>query len=185
MTFVRLSSRWGVHAETTARIDAPADETWTVMQRFNRFIAADPYHTRVTDTQGNRLNALPPRGTRLRIGHGIGFTWFDRVGTLIRHKPGQCFAFTDLSPRGPNAGFPHVYKYTLTPISEQSCEIKLTVRGKWSARWLPRPIVYAWLWWVMAQADWSLRTHTAYDIRRLQTFNNAGRVARNRKVVSE
>ena len=185
MTFVRLSCRWGVHAETSATIDASADEVWAVMQHFNRFIAADPYHTRITDAQGKRLNTLPPRGTALRIGHSIGFTWFDRLGTLIRLKPGQSFAFTDLSPRGANAGFPHVYKYQLTPISEAACELKLTVRGKWSARWLPRPVVKAWLWWVMAQAGWSLRTHTAYDVKRLRISNNASSVARERKVVTE
>lgn len=185
MTFVRLSSRWGVHAQTSATLDASTEEVWAIMQRFNRFIAADPYHTRVTDAQGNRLATLPPPGTALRIGHGIGFTWFDRHGTLIRHKPGQGFAFTDLSPRGRNAGFPHVYKYQLTTISESTCEFKLTVRGKWSARWLPRAVVYAWLWWVMVQAGWSLRTHTAYDVKRLRISNNASSVARERKVVPE
>lgn len=168
MTIVRLSSRWAVNAETSVELDASAAEVWQVMQQFSRFIAADPYHTRVTDTQGKRLHTLPPRGTALRIGHGIGLTWFNRAGTLVRVVPNQCLAFTDLSQRGRAVGFPHVYKYQLTPINENACELKLVVCGRWSARWLPRPIVRAWLWWVLAQAKWSLRMHTPYENQSLK-----------------
>jgi len=183
MTRIRLSPRWAVHAETSVRLNASTDEAWAVMQRFNAFIAADPYHTRMTDAEGNRLDTLPPRGTALRIGHGIGFTWFERVGTLIRVKPGEAFAFTDLSARGRNTGFPHLYRYTLTPIDDRACELKLTVRGRWSARWMPRAIVLAWLGWVMVQAKWSLRVHTALEIERLRK-RKASRATQERKVVS-
>lgn len=184
MTIVKLSKRWAAHAETSVALDASAAQVWQVMQRFSRFIAADPYHTRVTNTKNNRLDALPPRGTALRIGHGIGFTWFNRVGTLIRVVPQHSLAFTDLSQRGRTAGFPHVYKYQLEPINENACQLKLVVRGRWSARWLPRLIVYAWLWWVMAQAHWSLRIHIPHEIDRLQKDGKPNDVAPKRKAVS-
>lgn len=184
MTTLKLSTRWAVHAQTSVALDASSAQVWQVMQRFSRFIAADPYHTRMTHAQGKRLDVLPPRGTALRIGHGIGFTWFYRVGTLIRAVPQQSLAFTDLSQRGRAVGFPHVYQYQLKPINENTCQLKLVVRGRWSARWLPRPIVYAWLWWVMAQAHWSLSMHIPYEIGRLQQLGKLNDPAPTRKEVS-
>lgn len=166
MTRVRLSSRWAVEADTCVRIEAGEASVWAVMRRFSQFIAADPYHTRVTDEAGARLDELPARGTALRIGHGIGFTWFDRVGTLVRVVPGRGFAFTDLSRRGRAVGFAHVYAYTLKPVEEHACELRLMVRGRWSARWLPRWAVKMWLWWVMAQAGWLMKAHVAYEVGR-------------------
>ena len=184
MTRVTLSPRWAVSAETSVRFDATADEVWAVMQRVGRFVAADPYHTRLTDARGNRLETMPPRGTAIRIGHGIGFTWFDRVGTIVRVVPGEGFAFTDLSQRGRNAGFPHLYKYTLKPLGDDACELTLSVRGRWSARWLPRAAVRAWLGWVMLQAHWSLRLHTPYEIDRLRRQNIQASPAPERKAAN-
>lgn len=182
MTQVQLSPRWAVDARTSVQLDASVDEVWAVMQRFDRFIAADPYHTRATDTQGHRLDTLPPRGTAMHIGHGIGFTWFDRVGTLVRVVPDKAIAFTDRSKRGPNLGFPHLYHYTLTPLNEQTCELALAVRGRWSARWMPRSVVRAWLVWVLVQARWSLRMHTTYEINRDRKFQRANVRTPQRKV---
>ena len=183
MTSIKLSTRWAVNAETSVVLDANTTEVWQVMELFSQFIAADPYHTNVTDAQGNCLHAIPPRGTALRIGHGIGFTWFNRVGTLIRVVPQHSLAFTDLSPRGRAVGFPHVYRYQLTPINDRDCVLKLVVRGKWSARWLPRPLIKLWLWWVMTQANWSLRLHTAHEVAGLRKQANACKNASQRKVV--
>ncbi|MBX2852444.1 MAG: SRPBCC family protein [Phycisphaeraceae bacterium] len=185
MTRVTLSPRWGVSATTSVRLDASTDEIWAVMQRLSRFVAADPYHTHLADAQGNRLETMPPRGTAIRIGHGVGFNWFDRVGTITRVVPGQCFAFTDLSQREPNAGFPHIYKYMLIPIGEDACELTLSVRGRWSARWLPRFAVRAWLGWVMIQANWSLRMHTTHRIDRLRRQNSKATTAPERKAANQ
>jgi len=185
MTRIKFSTRWAVNAQTRVQLDASADEVWAVMQRFNRFIVADPYHTRITDTQGHRLDTLPPRGTALRIGHGIGFTWFSRVGTLVRVVPGKSIAFTDLSTRGRHLGFPHLYHYTLTPINEQMCELTLAVRGRWSARWMPRIAVRAWLAWVLIQARWSLHMHTTYEINRDRKRQRTSASAPQRKVAPE
>ncbi len=185
MTRVNLSTRWAVNAQTSVQLDASTEEVWAVMQRFDRFIAADPYHARVTDEQGNRLDTLPPRGTAIRIGHGIGVTWFDRVGTLVRVVPGKTIAFTDLSKRGRNLGFPHLYHYTLKPISEEVCELILAVRGRWSARWMPRPLVRAWLAWVLIQARWSLLLHTTHEINRDRKLRRTSDPAPQRKAVPE
>lgn len=185
MTTVQLSTRWAVNAQASVQLNASTDEIWAVMQRFNRFIAADPYHTRVTDAQGDRLDTLPPCGTAIRLGHGIGLTWFDRVGTLLRIVPGKSIAFTDLSKRGRNIGFPHLYHYTLTPHNEQTCELTLAVRGRWSARWMPRADVRAWLAWVLIQARWSLRMHTTYEIHRDRKRRCTSASAPQRKAVPE
>ncbi|MEM9414781.1 MAG: hypothetical protein AAGA29_04795 [Planctomycetota bacterium] len=157
MTRVRLTRHGCVKAEAAVRLAVPADVVWQHMSRFQRFIAADPYHTRITDESGRRLDRLPPRGTRLRIGHGVGWTWFERVGTMLYVKDGKGFAFSDLSQRGRAVGFPHVYRYLLEPCGEHACVLRLRVRGRWSARWLPRGVVVCWLYWVMFQAGWLMR----------------------------
>ena len=183
MTTIQLSDRWGVTAQTRVVLDASANEVWAVMQNLSRFISADPYHTRMTDTQGNKLDYIPPRGTKIRTGHGISVTFFDRVGTMIRVVPNRMIAFTDLSKRGQHVGFPHVYKYELKALGQQTCELKLTARGRWSAHWMPRALVKAWLWWVMVQASWSMRMHTTYAIDRLRKESFVQDVAPNRKAV--
>lgn len=183
MTTIQLTPRWGVTAETRVILDGSANEAWAVMQDLSRFISADPYHTRMTDEHGHKLDHIPPRGTKIRTGHGISVTFFDRVGTMTRVVPNQTIAFTDLSKRGPNVGFPHVYKYELIPLSEHRCELKLTARGRWSARWMPRGLVHAWLWWVMAQANWSMRMHTGYEIKRQRQHIQANNIAPSRKAI--
>lgn len=184
MTTIQLTPRWGVTAQTRVVLNASVTEVWTVMQDLSRFISADPYHTRMTDAQGNKLDHIPPRGTAIRTGHGISVTFFDRVGTMIRVVPNQAIAFTDLSKRGRHVGFPHVYKYELKPLGEQTCELRLTARGRWSARWMPRALVHAWLWWVMAQANWSMRMHTTYEIKTQRKERQANNIAPNRKAVN-
>ncbi|XAM01668.1 hypothetical protein OT109_09765 [Phycisphaeraceae bacterium D3-23] len=176
MTRVCLTSRGCVKAEVAVKLAAPAEAVWREMSRFQQFIAADPYHTRITDTAGRRFDALPPRGTRLRIGHGVGWTWFERVGTMLYVRDGKGFAFSDLSGRGRAVGFPHVYHYTLEPRDGRGCVLRLRVRGRWSARWLPRGLVMVWLYWVMFQAGWLMRARLVFALHReRRTQRSAGR----------
>lgn len=182
MIRVRLTSRWCVQADATVRLPASAQRVWQHMTRFQKFVGTDPYHTRITDADGRRLDTLPPRGTRLLIGHGLGWTWFERVGTMLYVREGRGFAFSDLSSRGCNAGFPHVYAYTVEPCGEGVCVLRLRVRGRWSARWMPRGLVVLWLGWVVFQAQWLLRARLLLALRRnLQvrhTRTNVERLAR-------
>lgn len=166
MIRVRLTSRWCVRAEVVVKLPVPAERVWEHMARFQKFVATDPYHTRITDADGERYDALPPRGATLRIGHGVGWTWFERVGTMLYVRDGRGFAFSDLSGRGRAVGFPHVYAYTVEPSGVGACLLRLRVRGRWSARGLPRGLVFAWLWWVMFQASWLMRARLRLALQR-------------------
>ncbi|MEM6332734.1 MAG: hypothetical protein AAF823_05280 [Planctomycetota bacterium] len=92
-------------------------------------------------------------GTEIRILHGL---WgvpvgrFHRVGRLTVHRPPREYAFSDLSADRPRTGFPHVYRLRVLPRLDGSV-VRLEVTGRWMARFVPRPIVWLYLWCVMAR----------------------------------
>ena len=143
MMRIGLDRRWGVdlHASFGLPIDAAA--AWRHMCDFERFACLDFFH------QAVHLSEPGPRvGTRLRIEHRFVCFAVERIGRILSWREGRSYAFSDLSHR-PGRGFPHVYVYEVQPEGDGRCRFNIMVRGKWTATWLPRPLVRLWLGWVM------------------------------------
>jgi hypothetical protein len=135
-----------VRAWIEVLLPLPPERAWGLVGDFARFAAVDPFHRRVQVRGG-----VPHRGAKLLLEHAaFGFAFFRR-GRLLRWRENQALAFSDLSARGPRAGFPHVFSVTLEPLGEGSTLLRVEVRGKWTARWIPRPLARAWVFWICAR----------------------------------
>ena len=114
------------------------------MRDFRRFACIDIFHRAV------RMDGREPRaGAEFVLEHGLAGFNVSRVGRILSWDDGRSYVFSDLSRRGPRAGFPHVYTYELIPGSVTSCRFRLGVRGLWTARLLPRFVVRSWLTWIL------------------------------------
>ncbi len=143
MMRIELDRRWRVNLHAGFSLPTGAAAVWRHMCDFERFACLDLFHHAV------HLDRPPPRvGTHLRIEHRFVCFAVERIGRILTWREGRSYAFSDLSHR-PGRGFPHVYVYEVHPEPGGGCRFKIMVRGKWTATWLPRPLVRLWLGWVM------------------------------------
>jgi hypothetical protein len=120
-----------------------ADALWGAVADFPRFVGADPFHRRVI-ALGGKLSA----GVPLALEHcAFGFSFW-RFGKLLRWREGQSLAFSDLSARGPHHGFPHVFFVDVLSLGAERSRLVVTVRGKWTAAWVPHWLRRCWLSYV-------------------------------------
>jgi len=123
-------------------IPKPVSAVWAVVADLPRFLCIDPFHSRVV-----LLGTARRPGVELALEHrAFGVTLW-RFGRLLNWRDGAGYAFSDLSARGPRRGFPHVF-FVSVEQTEAGTRLLIRVRGKWTARWLPRPLVRLWLWYV-------------------------------------
>lgn len=122
-----------------------AEDAWAEMRDSARFACMDHFHRAVHFDAG----ALQ-QGITFRLEHGVAGFHFFRFGRIVRWREQVGWAFSDLA-RNPRRGFPHVFDAKLTPVNEESCRLDLTIRGKWTSRRLPRPLVRLWLWWSLVK----------------------------------
>jgi hypothetical protein len=134
-------------------VPRPCDEVWRIVADLPSFLCIDPFHARV-HVLGPRLEA----GASLVLEHrAFGFT-FPRFGRLLRWDEGRGYAFSDLSARGPGRGFPHCFFVTVEPGEAARTWLRVRVRGRWTARWLPPGFGRWWLRYVCAEHARLLRT---------------------------
>ncbi len=147
-----LDARWRV--TLAAEIELPMDSTtaWELMRDFRTFACLDVFHRRV-ELDG----PSPGAGVGFLLHHGLAGIELARVGRILRWDEGRGYAFSDLSRRGPGHGFPHVYTYELLPLGPGRSRFVLGVRGRWTARRLPRVVVRLWLTWILLKTRISLR----------------------------
>jgi hypothetical protein len=150
---LHISPKWRIRLEGTIPIAAPASAVWGQMRDVEWFLTRDPLHARIRRTDGLPASAPWPRAPII-LSHRILGIGPDRVGRILGWKEGRGYAVSDLSRRRPDRAFPHILAYRLRPAGENACSLILTVRGQWTATWLPRPIVQLWLRWI------SFATHT-------------------------
>lgn len=147
---IRVDPAWRLSAEHAIRVPMPAGAVWGQMRDLEWFLTRDPLHVRVTRTDpGDPARGW--RGARLAISHRVLGLGPDRVGRVLRWREGESLVISDLSRRGVDRAFPHVCSYRVEPDGEGASRLVLGVRGKWTARWVPRTLVRAWVWWVLAQ----------------------------------
>jgi hypothetical protein len=145
---VIIDRDWRVAASRELVLPLSAAAAWGQMRDFARFIAIDPLHTRVR--VGPPVpGRVGPAGRPLVIPHRFLGLGPDRVGRVLRWEEGRGFAFSDLSRRGPRAGFPHICAYALRADGPGRCCLTVSARGVWTARWIPRWAAACWIWWVL------------------------------------
>jgi len=149
------------------RLEVPLsrDALWREISDLGRYARLDFFHRAVV------LDAVEPaRGVALRLDHGWPGLGFSRVGRILRWDPGRGWAFSDLSRRDPLRGFPHVYQARMVPAGDGISYLELRITGRWTARWLPRPLVRLWLGWILSKivataGVWLLRAVRAHQRR--------------------
>ena len=110
-------------------VERPAVEVWASMSDLPRFVTFDPLHSRVI-VNGPGLQP----GVDLTIEHRVfGLTFF-RFGKLLTWRDGCGYSFSDLSPKGAEGFFPHVFDFAVAPDGHGGARLTVTVRGKWTSR---------------------------------------------------
>lgn len=147
ITKVRLAPRCRrrVISSIEAVVPASVDAVWARVADVPRFLTIDPFHERVT-----LMRPETAAGVDLVLAHNAFGHRFYRWGRILQWRPGQGYAFSDLSLRGPQYGFPHVFFLELEPMAldgQEATRLTITVRGRWSSRWIP---VTLGRWWVYA-----------------------------------
>jgi hypothetical protein len=167
MIHISINSRWRVHAVSRLPLPLPAGAVWGQMRDVRRFLTVDPLHVSVEFP--GLSSALPEPGAPLTIRHrllGIGVT---RVGRLLTWREGRGYAVSDLSRAGARRGFPHVCAFEVTPVGPAESILSTSARGVWTATWIPRPLVYLWLWWVLAATE----VHVKRDMKRFTRWRRS------------
>jgi hypothetical protein len=161
---IDISPSWRIHARGSVDVPLSATAVWGQMRDIAEFLCIDPLHSRVLAPPG--LSGAMLLGSSIIIQHrflGIGV---DRIGRVLRIDDGHGFVVSDLSIRGTRVGFPHVCIYRLEPLTPDRSRIHITARGKWTATWLPRLFIKAWLWWILRSTESMLAAHFAFFARR-------------------
>jgi hypothetical protein len=143
MSEVHLHPTWRVDCSTEIPLSVPARVVWGQMRDFRHFVTRDPFHTRV-DWDGDSSDTHT-----FILWHGWKLLRFPRVGRILKWREGKGFAFSDLSRRDALKGFPHVYEYRIAATSSEASILRISVRGRWTATWMPRWLVRTWLELVM------------------------------------
>ena len=134
--------------EISLDVARPAADVWNLISDLPRFLTIDPFHDHVT-----LMRDQPAVGVDLVLSHNAFGRRFLRFGKIIAWREGSGYTFSDLSPRGPKQGFPHVFMISLQPLPTSDEESPLTrlniqVRGRWTSRLAPVWLGRLWVWLV-------------------------------------
>lgn len=157
---IDISPTWRVHASGSIEVPLSAPTVWGQMRDIAEFLCIDPLHSRVLVEPGRSGATL--RGTSIIIEHRLLGIGPDRLGRVLRVDEGRGFVVSDLSARGVQVGFPHVCIYELQAVGAHRARIHVSARGKWTATWVPRWLVKAWLWWILRSTESMLSGHFAW-----------------------
>ena len=132
-----------IDAEHDIILPRSASYIWGQMRDWKWFMTRDPLHYQIDITNWGRREMM--------IDHRFLGISIKRRARLLRWNEGSGFAFSDLSKRGNDCGFPHVCEYTLHPIDDHSCRLTIAARGKWTANWVPLFARKLWLTWILGE----------------------------------
>ncbi len=136
---VKISSTGRVACQATIALPLSARTVWGQLRDFRSSAMHDPFHAEIVID-----GAVPRVGAQLKIAHRYVLARSDRVGRILRWNEGVGFAFSDLCASDPGRAFPHVLSYQVQEVSPNSCQLRVFVGGKWTARG-PRWIGRVWL----------------------------------------
>ena len=144
MIRVRINARGAVDCHAALALPLPAARVWGQLRDFKTYARSDLFHANI-DIDGGVARG----GAALRITHRFFIFQVERVGRICGWKELAGYSFSDLSAADPRRGFPHIFSYKIEPVSDGLCKLHIRVRGKWTAKWLPRWIVRLWLYWIV------------------------------------
>lgn len=156
---ISLEPRGRVHATCEVALPLSAVAVWGQMRDFAGFCTMDPLHRRVLmrHRANSPSSADSPRGAELVISHRLLGIGPDRVGRVLTWREGRGYAFSDLSRRGRNTGFPHICWYDLRPAGDDCSVLTIGARGIWTARVVPPVFVRWWLGFVLRETARGIR----------------------------
>ncbi|HEX4123983.1 MAG TPA: hypothetical protein VHY37_04590 [Tepidisphaeraceae bacterium] len=149
MTRVRIRRSGTVVCRAVLRLPLSAQNVWGQLRDFSRYAQQDVFHADIRIAGGT-----PKAGAELTMTHGLAGISVTRIGRILWWREGVGYSFSDLSRRGPRCGFPHIFSYRIKPDSRKpdtACTLIILVRGKWTARFIPRPLARLWLKWVFSR----------------------------------
>ena len=123
-----------------------AEEVWREVSDLKRFLTVDPFHEQVT-----LMRPEPAAGVHLVLRHNVFGFRFLRFGKILQWDEGRRYAFSDLSSRGKQHGFPHLFFVDVEPVGPQQTRLTVRVRGKWTTWLVPMCLVRLWLTWVVRE----------------------------------
>ena len=162
---VRIFPSGRVDCRTELLLPMTASAAWGQLRDFCRSASHDFFHSEIRIEGG-----LPRAGACLVLWHRFGPFTATRTGRILRwrefdpekmnsaptaHAAG--FSFSDLCASDPQAAFPHVLSYHLLAGPGSTCRLIITVRGRWTARRVPRWAGRLWLAWVFHHVAGSVR----------------------------
>jgi hypothetical protein len=148
MTRVRIRRSRGVVCRAALRLPISPQSVWGQLRDFSRYAQQGVFHADI-----RIAGDAPKAGAELTMSHHLAGIAVMRVGKILWWREGVGYSFSDLSRRGPRHGFPHVFSYRIKPHPRKpdACTLIILVRGKWTARWIPRPLAWLWLQWVFSR----------------------------------
>lgn len=133
-----------IYARIEIAIPISKNKLWEIISNLENFLCIDPFHSRIV-IMGTRIC----QGTDIALEHQVLGFRFLRFGRILSWREGQGYAFSDLSAKGPRIGFPHVFFIEISPLCEKEkfnySQLSITVKGKWTVRWVPRVLRHWWL----------------------------------------
>ena len=127
-------------------VPRPADEIWRRVADLPAFLTIDPFHANVT-----LMRSSPAAGVDVVLEHRAFGISLRRYGRLLYWRVGRGYALSDLSARGANRGFPHVFFVSINATDDAHTRLTIDVRGKWTSPWIPVWLGMPWLRYVMAE----------------------------------
>ena len=120
---------------------------WSTIRDLPQFLTIDPFHDEVV-----LMREQPAAGVDLTLSHNAFGRRFLRFGRILAWHEGVGYTFSDLSPRGPRVGFPHVFIVRVEPAAEYTSQpasrLTIRIRGRWTSRFMPVWLGRLWIWLV-------------------------------------
>lgn len=144
MITIRITATGKVDCRAVVKSSLSPAKVWGQIRDFHTFARQEFFHAEI-----NIEGGVPRPGALLEIRHRFFLFRVIRIGRICRWEEGVGYAFSDLSRQGNQYGFPHIFSYRLGPRLPAGCDIEIRVAGKWTARLIPRWLIWLWLRWIM------------------------------------
>lgn len=131
-----------MHATIRVETTCSPDELWQRLRDVSTILTIDPFHEAVT-----LMRDPPAAGVDVVLHHNAFGRRFDRFGRILWWREGEGFAVSDLSSRGDDRGFPHIFEYRIEHDTDGKTALHVIVTGRWTSRFVPAVLGR---WWIAA-----------------------------------